>query len=61
MEEQFRPLAMTQIKKHKGGCSRLDKTEKKKFFEKVSVKNSVFIPTNYEEYFFKRKKEVAHE
>ena len=47
---------MTQIKKHKGGGSRLDKTEKKKFFEKVSVKNSVFIPTTYEEYFFKHKK-----
>ena len=47
--------------KHKGGGSRLGKTEKIKFFEKVSVKNSVFIPTTYEEYFFKRKKEVAHE
>ena len=32
-----------------------------KFFEKVSVKNSVFIPTTYEEYFFKHKKEVTHE
>ena len=31
------------------------------FFEKVSVKNSIFIPTTYEEYFFKHKKEVAHE
>ena len=56
MEEQFRPLAMTQIKKHKGGGSRLGKTEKKKFFEKVSVRNSIFIPTTYEEYFFKHKK-----
>ena len=42
--------------KHKGGGSRLDKTEKKKFFEKVAVKNLIFIPTTYEEYFFKRKK-----
>ena len=32
-----------------------------KFFEKVSVKNSVFIPTTYEAYFFKYKKEVIHE
>ena len=30
--------------KHKGGGSRLDKTEKKKFFEKVAVKNRIFIP-----------------
>ena len=52
---------MTQIKKHKGGGSRLDKTEKIKFFEKVAVKNRIFIPTTYEEYFFKHKKEVAHE
>ena len=56
MEEQFRPLAMTQIKKHKGGCSRLDKTEKINFFKKVAVKNRIFIPTTYEEYFFKHKK-----
>ena len=61
MEEQFLTPTMTQIKKHKGGGSRLDKTEKIKFFEKVSVKNSVFIPTTYEEYFFKHKKEVIHE
>ena len=47
--------------KHKGGGSRLDKTEKKKFFEKVAVKNRIFIPTTYEEYFFKHKKEVIHE
>ena len=52
---------MTQIKKHKGGGSRLDKTEKIKFFEKVAVKNCIFIPTTYEEYFFKHKKEVIHE
>ena len=52
---------MTQIKKHKGGGSRLGKTENKKFFEKVAVKNRIFIPTTYEEYFFKHKKEVAHE
>ena len=32
-----------------------------KFFEKVSVKNYIFIPTTYEEYFFKHKKEVEHE
>ena len=48
-------------KKHKGRGSRLDKTEKIKFFEKVAVKNCIFIPTTYEEYFFKHKKEVAHE
>ena len=42
--------------KHKGGGSRLGKTEKKKFFEKVAVKNRIFIPTTYEEYFFKHKK-----
>ena len=47
--------------KHKGGGSRLDKTEKINFFEKVSVKNRIFIPTTYEEYFFKHKKEVEHE
>ena len=47
---------MTQIKKHKGGGSRLGKTEKIKFFKKVAVKNRIFIPTTYEEYFFKRKK-----
>ena len=52
---------MAQSKKHKGGGSRLDKTEKKKFFEKVAVKNRIFIPTTYEEYFFKHKKEVIHE
>ena len=52
---------MAQSKKHKGGGSRLDKTEKKKFFKKVAVKNRIFIPTTYEEYFFKHKKEVAHE
>ena len=32
-----------------------------KFFEKVSVRNSIFIPTTYEEYFSNIKKEVAHE
>ena len=42
---------MTQIKKHKGGGSRLGKTEKIKFFKKVAVKNRIFIPTTYEEYF----------
>ena len=52
---------MAQIKKHKGCGSCLDKTEKKKFFEKVAVKNRIFIPTTYEEYFFKHKKEVIHE
>ena len=47
--------------KYKGGGSRLDKIEKKKFFEKVAVKNCIFIPTTYEEYFFKHKKEVERE
>ena len=47
--------------KHKGGGSRLDKTEKIKFFKKVAVKNRIFIPTTYEEYFFKHEKEVVHE
>ena len=37
------------------------KQRRKSFFEKVAVKNRIFIPTTYEEYFFKRKKEVAHE
>ena len=61
MEKHFHSPAITQIKKRKGGGSHLDKTEKKKIFEKVAVKNRIFIPTTYEEYFFKRKKEVAHE
>lgn len=61
MEERFLIQTMTQIKKHKGGGSRLGKTENKKFFEKVAVKNRIFIPTTYDEYFFKHKKEVAHE
>ena len=56
MEEHFHSPAITQIKKHKGGGFYLDKTEKKKFFEKVAVKNQIFIPTTYDEYFFKHKK-----
>ena len=47
--------------KYKGGGSRLDKIEKKKFFEKVAVKNRIFIPTTYEEHFSNTKKEVTHE
>ena len=47
--------------KHKGGGSRLGKTEKIKFSKKVAVKNRIFIPTTYEVYFFKHKKEVIHE
>ena len=60
MREQFLPHNDAD-QKQKGNGSHLVKTERKKFFEKVSVKNIIFIPTTYEEYFFKRKKEVAHE
>ena len=61
MEEQFLTPNNDVDQKRKGCDFSLGKTEKKKFFEKVSVRNSVFIPTTYEEYFFKHKKEVVHE